>query len=387
MKIVSAKVFLVESGYVKPIVVELTTDEGITGIGEAAIAYGLGSTAAAGMIKDLCERLVMLKDPFRVEQLYTQMYDNSFWAKGGGAIVFAGISAIETALWDIKGKAANLPVYEFFGGKVFDEVPVYANGWNYHCYDAASWASAAERPMADGFKALKCYPLATQDEKGRLQHVQRRAHDREFTELAYQRVKQLLEVTGDQAEVFIDLSGGLTTDETIRLCKRYEDLGITWIEEPCDAFDVGAMEKIYNSSNASMAAGERLYTRQGFRRLIEKQVVDIVQPDVGNTGGLGETKKIATMAEAYNMRVAPHNCASSLCTAATLQVSVTMPNFMTLEIYPYFSDSPKYVQILENPLEAKIADGKLVVPSDVGLGATLDQKAIAPFLWAECKEQ
>lgn len=387
MKIVSAKVFLVESGYVKPIVVELTTDEGITGIGEAAIAYGLGSTAAAGMIKDLCERLVMGKDPFRVEQLYTQMYDNSFWAKGGGAIVFAGISAIETALWDIKGKAANLPVYEFFGGKVFDEVPVYANGWNYHCYDAASWAKAAERPMADGFKALKCYPLATQDEKGRLQHVQRRAHDREFTELAYQRVKQLLEVTGDQAEVFIDLSGGLTTDETIRLCKRYEDLGITWIEEPCDAFDVGAMEKIYNSSNASMAAGERLYTRQGFRRLIEKQVVDIVQPDVGNTGGLGETKKIATMAEAYNMRVAPHNCASSLCTAATLQVSVTMPNFMTLEIYPYFSDSPKYVQILENPLEARIADGKLVVPGDVGIGATLDQKAIAPFLWAECKEQ
>lgn len=385
MKITSAKVFLVESGYVKPIIVELTTDEGITGIGEAAIAYGLGATAAAGMIKDLCERLIVGKDPFRIEQLFTEMYDHSFWAKGGGAIVFSGISAIEQALWDIKGKATNLPVYEFFGGKVFDEVPVYANGWNYHCVDADSWANAAERPIADGYRALKCYPLATQDEKGRLRHVTRRAHDREFMELAYQRVKKLVEVAGSEVEIYIDLSGGLTTDESIRLIKRYEDLGITWIEEPCDAFDVGAMAKIAGATNTSMAAGERLYTRQGFRRLIEKQVVDIVQPDVGNTGGLSETKKIAAMAEAYNMRVAPHNCASTLCTAATLQVSVTLPNFMTLEIYPYFPDSPKYVQVLENPLEDRIKGGKLVVPSDVGLGVTLNQKNVAPYLWAECK--
>ncbi|MBD2837827.1 mandelate racemase/muconate lactonizing enzyme family protein [Pseudomonas sp. JM0905a] len=385
MKITSAKVFLVESGYVKPIIVELTTDEGITGIGEAAIAYGLGATAAAGMIKDLCERLIVGQDPFRIEQLFTEMYDHSFWAKGGGAIVFSGISAIEQALWDIKGKATNLPVYEFFGGKVFDEVPVYANGWNYHCLDADSWAHAAERPIADGYRALKCYPLATQDSKGRLRHVTRRAHDREFMELAYQRVKKLVEVAGSEVEIYIDLSGGLTTDESIRLIKRYEDLGITWIEEPCDAFDVGAMAKIAGATNTSMAAGERLYTRQGFRRLIEKQVVDIVQPDVGNTGGLSETKKIAAMAEAYNMRVAPHNCASMLCTAATLQVSVTMPNFMTLEIYPYFPDSPKYVQVLENPLEDRIKGGKLVVPSDVGLGVTLNQKNVAPYLWAECK--
>ncbi|MCY1302950.1 D-galactonate dehydratase [compost metagenome] len=198
-------------------------------------------------------------------------------------------------------------------------------------------------------------------------------------------MKKLVEVAGSEVEIYIDLSGGLTTDESIRLIKRYEDLGITWIEEPCDAFDVGAMAKIAGATNTSMAAGERLYTRQGFRRLIEKQVVDIVQPDVGNTGGLSETKKIAAMAEAYNMRVAPHNCASMLCTAATLQVSVTMPNFMTLEIYPYFPDSPKYVQVLENPLEDRIKGGKLVVPSDVGLGVTLNQKNVAPYLWAECK--
>ena len=100
-----------------------------------------------------------------------------------------------------------------------------------------------------------------------------------------------------------------------------------------------------------------------------------------------EARKIAAMAEAYNMRVAPHNCASSLCTAATMQVAVTLPNFMTMEIYPYFSDSPKYVQIVQGAPEERIADGKLGITAEPGLGVTLDQAAIAPYLWAECKAQ
>jgi galactonate dehydratase len=385
MKIQSANVYLIKSGYVNPVIVELVTDEGVTGIGEAAIAYGIGSTAAAGMIKDLVERLVLGRDPARIEELWSEMYDMSFWAKGGGAITFAGISAIEQAMWDIKGKAANLPIYEFFGGKIFDDVPVYANGWNYHCLGADEWAAAAARPIEDGYKALKCYPLATQDHLGRLKHVTRRAHDREFTELAYQRVKKLVEFVGSDVEIMLDLSGGLTTDETIRLCQRYEDLGIRWLEEPCDAFDVGALKRIADSTNMSIAAGERLYTRYGFRKVMEPQIVDIVQPDIGNTGGLMETKKIAAMAEAFNLRVAPHNCASTLCTAGTLQVSVTLANFMTLEIYPYFSDAKNYVQVLENPPEARIRNGRLAVEDKPGLGVTLAKDNVKPFLWAECK--
>ncbi|MEX3816602.1 mandelate racemase/muconate lactonizing enzyme family protein [Paraburkholderia sp. BR13439] len=385
MKIKSANIYLIKSGYVNPIIVELVTDDGTTGIGEAAIAYGLGSTAAAGMIKDITERLILGRDPFRIEELWSEMYDMSFWAKGGGAITFAGISAIEQALWDIKGKAIGIPVYEFFGGKIFDKVPVYANGWNYHCLGASEWAQAAARPIEDGYKALKCYPLATQDYLGRLKHVTRRAHDKEFTELAYQRVKKLVEFVGSDVEIMLDLSGGLTTDETIRLCQRYEDLGITWLEEPCDAFDVGALKRIADSTKMSIAAGERLYTRYGFRKVMEPQTVDIVQPDIGNTGGLMETKKIAAMAEAYNLRVAPHNCASTLCTAGTLQVSVTLANFMTLEIYPYFSDAKNYVQVLENPPEARIKGGWLEVEDKPGLGVTLASENVKPFLWAKCE--
>src|SRR5690606_30974005 len=134
---------------------------------------------------------VLGKDAFRIEEIWHLLYDQSFWTKGGGAISFAALSAIETALWDIKGKAARLPLYDFLGGKINQRVPVYANGWNYHCYSALDWARAAERPLKDGFRGLKCYPLATQLPGGTLRHVTRRALDKEFAQLAYDRVKEL----------------------------------------------------------------------------------------------------------------------------------------------------------------------------------------------------
>jgi galactonate dehydratase len=115
MKVVEVNVFLISSGKLHPVIVELVTADGPRGIGEAAIAYGLGGTAAAGMVKDLSERLIVGQDPFRIEDLWSRMYDHSFWAKGGGPIVFAAISAIEQALWDIKGKALGVPVYRFCG--------------------------------------------------------------------------------------------------------------------------------------------------------------------------------------------------------------------------------------------------------------------------------
>ena len=130
-KLVSAKIFMVKGSKLHPVIVELMTDEGVTGVGEAAIAYGIGGLAAAGMIKDLCERLLFGKDLRRIEALYSEMYDHSFWAKGGGPIVFSGISAIEMALWDIKGKMLGVPIYDLLGGLVNETLPVYANGWNY----------------------------------------------------------------------------------------------------------------------------------------------------------------------------------------------------------------------------------------------------------------
>jgi galactonate dehydratase len=230
---------------------------------------------------------------------------------------------------------------------------------------------------------LKCYPLATPDANG-LRHVSSRGVDRDFANLAFEKIKALRSAVGPKVEIMLDLSGGLTTAETIRLCRRFEELDIAWIEEPADPFDIGALTRISEQVNIPVAVGERIYTRHGFRKIFEPHAADIVQPDVGNTGGIMEVKKIAAMAEAYNMRVAPHNCGSSLSTAASLQISACIANFMTLEIYPYFPERPGYQQLLENPPEARIKDGFLDVPGDPGLGATLAMERAQPFLWARC---
>jgi len=382
MKIDAVQIYLVRSGNLHPVLITIRTDEGITGIGEAAIAYGLGGTAAAGMIKDFAERMLLGRDPSRIEELWSEMYDHSFWAKGGGAIVFAAISAIEQALWDIKGKQLGVPVYELLGGPMRDGVPVYANGWYGRAQTPDDFARAVERPLREGYRALKFYPLAVPDAHG-LRHVSRRAVDRAFADLAVAKVKAVRDAIGPEIELMLDLSGGLTTDETIRLCHRVQQFDIAWVEEPCDPFDVGALVRFSREIDIPVAVGERLYTRHAFRRIFEPQAVDIVQPDAGNTGGIMECKKISAMAESYNMRVAPHNCASALSTAVALQVSACIANFMTLEIYPYFPEQPRYVQVLEHSPEDRIRDGYLPLSREAGLGVTVAEDRLRPYLFAD----
>jgi galactonate dehydratase len=387
VKVDSVRIYLIKSGMLHPVIVEITTDEGVSGIGEAAIAYGLGGTAAAGMIKDLSERMIVGRDPFRIEELWSEMYDHSFWAKGGGAIVFAGISAIEQALWDIKGKALGVPIYELLGGKVHEEVRVYANGWCFGCETPAAFGKAGEKPVRDGYNAIKCYPLARADQLGTLRHVSRRMVERDAADLAFEKIKALRNAVGPDVDIMVDLSGALTTDETIRLCRRYEELNLLCIEEPADPFDIGALTKISQQVNIPIAVGERLYTRYGFRKVIEPHAADILQPDIGNTGGIMETKKIAAMAEAFNMRVAPHNCASTLSTAAALQIDACTTNFMIQEIYPYFPDEPGYIEVLRDPPEARIKNSRLSISEKPGIGAELASERVKEFLWAECRRQ
>lgn len=383
MKISNVRVYLIRSGQLHPVIVKIDTDAGISGVGEATVAYGLGSTAAAGMIKDLAARILVGRDPHAIEALWSEMYDHSFWAKGGGPIVFAGISAIEQALWDIKGKALNVPVYQLLGGQVRDRIRVYANGWSTDTATASEFARAAERPLKDGYTALKCYPLAVPDARGTVRHPTRRALDRKQTELAFQRVKALRDCVGPGIDIMLDLSGAMTTDETIRLCQRYEDLDIEFIEEPADPFDLGALQKISQKVNIPIALGERLYTRYGFRKVMETHAADTMQPDVGNTGGILETKKIAAMAEAYNLRVAPHNCASPVCTAATLQVATNIPNFSIQEVYPYWSRHAGYLEFTDVIPEYEVKNGYLLVSDRAGLGIELVEDKVRPFLWAE----
>jgi galactonate dehydratase len=385
MKIVEIKIYRVSIGGRNPVLVQVFTDAGIHGVGEAAVAYGTGAPAAAAMVKELAEGFVLGKDPFNIEALWSAMYDHTFWAKGGGPIIFAGISALEQALWDIKGKALDVPVYEMLGGKVRDQVRVYANGWSFRSTKPSEFARAAERVVKDGYTALKLYPLATPvlDAQGHIRHVSQRSIDRAAENLAVARVKAVRDAVGPDIDLMLDMSAELTTDAIIRLGRKLEGQDILFLEEPVDPFDPEALKKVSEHVHIPIAVGERLYTRYGFRRIWELRAADILQPDIGNTGGIMEAKKIAAMAEVYNMRIQPHNCASPVSTAAALHLDACIPNFLIQELYPY--RIPEHYQIVDHAPELDVKNGFLPISDRPGLGVELVEERVKPFLWARCK--
>jgi galactonate dehydratase len=384
-KITEVQVYLVSVGGRHPVLARVLTAEGVSGVGEAAIAYGTGATAAAGMVKDLAQEFFLGKDPFAIEALWSEMYDHTFWSKGGGPIIFAGISALEQALWDIKGKCLGVPVYEMLGGKMRDQVRVYANGWSFRCRKPADFAREAERVVKDGYTALKFYPLASpeMDVAGHIRHVSRRSVDRAAEERAVASVKAVRHAVGPEIDIMLDVSAELTTDAIIRLGQKMQEWDISFFEEPVDPFDVEALKKVSEQVKMPIAVGERLYTRYGFRRIMELHAADVIQPDIGNTGGIMEAKKIAAMAEAYNMRIAPHNCASPLSTAASLQLDACIANFLIQEVYPY--RIPEHFQLVDHAPELEIRNGLMPIPDRPGLGVELVEERVRPFLWARCR--
>ena len=384
-KIASANIYIVRIGGRHPVIVELVTNEGVTGLGEAAIAYGVGETAAAGMIKDLMERIVLGRDPWQIEALWSEMYDHTFWAKGGGPVVYAGIGAIEQALWDIKGQMLKVPVYELLGGMCRDKVRVYANGWSFRAHTPDECARAAEKVVKDGYTALKMYPLAEPvgDEDGHIRHVSRRLITRDAEDLAVARVRAVRNAVGRDVDLMCDMSAELTTDAIIQLGRRLEEYELLFLEEPVDPFDTEGMRRVNDEVHIPIAAGERLYTRYGFRRLFELRAADIVQPDIGNSGGIMETKKIAAMAEAYNMRIQPHLCAGPVLTAATLQLDACLTNLLIQEVYPY--RIPRHFEIVDRAPELDIRNGYVPIPALPGFGVKLVSENVSEFLWATCE--
>ena len=385
MRVTGVRIFIVEIGGRHPVLIEVQTDAGLTGVGEAGFAYGTAATAAAGMIKDLAGGFLLGADPSRIEALWGEMYAHTFWAKGGGPVVFAGISAIEQALWDIKGKQLEVPIYELLGGQVREQIRAYANGWSFRCITADDFACEARRVVDDGYTALKLYPLATPelDEHGRIRHVSHRAIDRTAERRAVERVRAVREAVGPDVDVMVDMSAELTTDAIIRLGRALERFEPLFFEEPVDPFDVEALKKVSDHVHLPIAVGERLYTRYGFRRVLELHAADILQPDVTNTGGILEAKKIAAMAEAYNARIAPHNCASPVSTAAAVQVDACTPNVLIQELYPYRVRG--HFEIVDHAPELEVRGGMIPVSRRPGLGVTLVEDKVRPFVWAECR--
>ena len=241
MNISNVRIYRIEGGGLRPVLVEIETDEGISGFGEAGVAYGYGAPAVAGMLEDMALRLSG-RNPLEIRRIWQDLYDHSFWAKGGGAVSFAAISAIELALWDIKGKAAGLPVHELLGGAVRSDIKLYANGWNHEHDDVVYWAKAAARPLSDGFRALKAYPFAYELPDGTFRHVSARMLDDGRFRQAIDRVKALRAEVGPEIELMLDLSGGLCDDLLMRFLDVCRDLVIRVedfaLDEVLDELDI-----------------------------------------------------------------------------------------------------------------------------------------------------
>lgn len=380
MIIKDVKIYVVDTGTYRPVITEIITDEGITGVGEGAVGFGVGCYATAKMAEELAERFVVGKDPHKILSIWNDFYYDTFWGKGAGTIFYAAASALEHALWDIKAKALGVPVYQLLGGKQRDQIPVYANGWSEgKCVTAEDFAERAVKVVEKGFSSLKMYPMSQLDPVRHLnKHIKNREVTKDNFKCAVKAVRLVREAIGTDCNLMVDVTAEGTSDTMWRFGQAIEPYNIFWYEEAMDAFDVDAYKVIRNKVNIPLATGERLYTRYGFRHLLETRAVDIVQPDPGTCGGIMEAFMIGAAADSYCMRIAPHNCGGPVLTAVALQLSACLSNFIIQEIFPFHD--PCHYDIVEEAYEGKIHDGVIDVPKAPGLGIKLNHDYVDRFL-------
>ena len=365
MKITDLKVLQTQGGHANWIFVKLYTDSGITGVGESSIErHGKPVVKTLETFRDF----LVGRDPFEIEAIWNSLYKQTFWE--GQLVVLTALSGVEQALWDIKGKALGVPVYEMLGGKLRDKVRAYANAWAFEgvlteTSDAdtpESIARKAEQTVAAGFTALKWDPFR---EGGQM-------IPKSEEKYAIASVKAVREAVGPDVDLLIECHGRFNMWSAIRMAKKLEPFDPFFYEEPIPPDNVDAMAEVQRAINIPVATGERLYTRWDFRPLLEKQAARIIQPDVCHAGGILELKKIAAMAESYYVAIQPHNSNGPIATLASLQLDACVPNLAIQEFfYPYLDH---YNEILTEPIE--YADGYLKVPTGPGLGSDINEDAI-----------
>lgn len=383
MRIASVNVYYVRGEGLKPVLVKIQTDEGISGLGEAAISYGSGGTAVGGMIKDLSERFLLGADPLSINQIVSNMYDQAFWLKNPGGIACAGMSAIEQALWDIRARTSNVPVYELFGGKIRDQLNYYANGWYFGAKSASELIKKAAGAVDDGHYALKMYPLAQIQPNGTLRHpTGRYADNLDAVTAGIELVRGVRQVVGPDIRLMLDFGGGVSIADTMRFCERIKECDIEFVEEITDPGDLSALSQVASSIDIPIATGERHYLRQGFRDLLEKRVISILQPDIGNAGGFAEVHKISAMADAYGLKVQPHVCGSSVAANIATHMSACLPNFYIQEHFPYWTGISGYIEVATVPFEQKARNGRIPVSEQIGFGVELNDAVVKEHLWA-----
>ncbi len=376
MKITAVKT-AATAGHGMHLWVKITTDAGVTGLGECVH----GGKQAIAIIGYLEEKLIG-RDPFAIDALFEEMRRGHVFDGGDAGALITALTGIEIALWDLKGKALETPIYELLGGKFRDKIRVYADcqvepGMNFDEIRAV-----VDDVVERGFTALKIdVDIHAYGHKG--SEVADFSKDN-FNMTAFQweheRMVELVDMVtraaGRDVAVAADVHTRLDVPSAIRLARDLEPYHLMWLEEPVPAENVAAMRKVTESTSTPICSGENLYLRYGFRDLIESQAVNIIMPDIPKCGGLSECRKIANMAEIYYIPFAPHNVSSPIGTMASAHVCGTVPNFMVLEFHWLHRDY--WTTIIQEKTDI-IQDGFITLSDRPGIGLELDEEVARQY--------
>ena len=360
MKITAIKT-AATSGHGMHLWVKVETDAGITGIGECVH----GGVQAIAIIQEI-RRGFIGRDPFRIDALFEEMRRSHVFDGGFAGALITALTGIELALWDLKGKALGVPVYELLGGKFRDKIRVYADCEVEPGMDFGDVKRVVDGVLARGFTALKIDLDGGDRNKDPFNYT---ASEREHDQML-KLIDMAVAAAGKDVAVAADVHTRLDMPSAIRLAKDCEQYHLLWLEEPVPPENVDAMREITRSTSTPICAGENLYLRHGFRDLITQQAVDIIMPDIPKCGGLSECRKIANLAEIYYIPFAPHNVASPIGTMASCHVCATIPNFLVIEFHWLHRD---YWSTITTDKEDIIKNGYITPTDRPGIGLELDE--------------
>ena len=355
MKITDIKTFNVFTYRTNFVFVKLETDEGMSGIGEGTLEYK--ENALLGAIEDI-KRVLIGQDPREVERISHELYRDSYWRVG--PVLQSAVSAVNMAMWDIKAKAAGVPVYEMLGGKVRDGVRMYANAWFAGAKTADEFAAAAVKAKNMGVTALKWDPF------GKAYMYMENSDFRRSLEI----VEAVRGAVGNDVDLLIEGHGRFDIATGIKIANALKPFDPYFFEEPTPPDCLDALAQVHKSSPVPIAAGERLYSLTQMRDFLERGCADFVQPDISHCGGISAVKNMAALCEAHYVALAPHNPSGPVANAATLHIAASTQGFRILEIC---LTDVSWRKELTN--ERVVFDkGNILIPTGVGLGLEINEE-------------
>lgn len=360
MKITAVKTFVCNAFRTNFVFVKIETDSDIHGWGEATLEYKEPTVVAA--IHDL-EYYLIGKDPQNIEAFRHDCYRDAYWR--GGPVLMSALAGVEMALWDIKGKALGVPVYQLLGGKVRDAVPAYVNGWFSPAKTPEEFAEKVIQVRDNGFTACKWDPFG----KAWLQI------SKKDLATAMECVRQVAVAAGNDVDLLIEGHGRFDIPTAVKIARQLEEFDIFWFEEPIPPDDKEGLAEVKRRSRVPIAAGERLYNRYEYRQFFDLSCSDYIQPDISHAGGLMELRFLGAEAEARHIGFCPHNPSGPVANAATLQLAACVPNFVKLEMM--MTDVPYRADICDEQLT--VENGCVVIPERPGLGIELNEKEMEKY--------